>query len=77
MSTINFWSDRWSRETTLQTSFLEVYDLTDGKNLKVKDCFASDEWNWSRILGDGTGITHGLSSNLVAFTDRVAGFKVE
>lgn len=49
-TSIDFWADRWCGDTTLQTSFQEVYALLDNKPILVRDCFERAEWNWNRIL---------------------------
>ncbi|OAY85742.1 hypothetical protein ACMD2_17334, partial [Ananas comosus] len=49
--TIDFLSDRWSMVSSLKLDFPEVYNMTECKTLKVKDCLTSDSWNWSKILG--------------------------
>ncbi|OAY68402.1 putative ribonuclease H protein, partial [Ananas comosus] len=74
--TIDFWSDRWSRVSSLQLDFSEVYNMTECKTLKVKDCLMSDGWNWSKILGGDLVNRQGLCSSFSALKDRIFIFRI-
>lgn len=76
-SNIKFWSDRWCGESSLQQSFLEVFDMSNCTNLAVRDCFVDTNWNWNRILGDNIENFQGLNPSVSEIKEKVSQFKVE
>ncbi len=47
---INFWSDRWCGEVSLQFRIADVFNKVVDKRLKVWEGFDHSEWSWGIIL---------------------------
>ncbi|OAY67736.1 putative ribonuclease H protein [Ananas comosus] len=74
---IDFWSDRWSGEKTLNLTFPEAYQAAVCKNLKVSECFTRGAWNWTRILGTDVGQVQGHVPNLTELVQRISAFIID
>ncbi|OAY82374.1 Cytochrome b-c1 complex subunit 6 [Ananas comosus] len=73
---IDFWEDRWCGETTLRSSFPELFHLSPGKNLKICDGLNSNGWCWETILGGDTSVNPSVCPDITALKGRISNVSI-